>query len=84
MWNMWILLLLTFGLLALCMLGLGIKMLLKKNGEFSHRCAMHELGEGQACGNCSSTGRHEDCPNFQLHHGNTASRMAKAVEMADE
>ena len=67
-----------------CVAGLAVKILFKKNGQFSHRCAMSELGEGHRCGNCSSTGRHEDCPNFQLHHGDTASRAAKALELAKD
>ncbi len=82
MW--WTVLLLTVVLVALCVAGLAVKILFKKNGQFSHRCAMSELGEGHRCGNCSSTGRHEDCPNFQLHHGDTASRAAKALELAKD
>lgn len=74
-------LLITIFLVAFCVLALAVKMLFRKDGEFSHKCAMKDLGEGASC--CSHTGRHEDCPSYQLHHGNTASRMAKAVEMAD-
>lgn len=82
MW--WMVLLLTIALLAFCVLGLGVRILFKKNGRFSHRCAMSDLDEGHGCGHCPSAGRHEDCPNFQLHHGNTANRAAKALELADE
>ncbi|MCM1042484.1 MAG: hypothetical protein NC396_08690 [Bacteroides sp.] len=79
------LLLVTLILVALCVAGLGIRILLKKNGEFSHRCAVREAGgELGSCHSCSATGRHEDCPNYQLHHGNTASQLAQAVGMADE
>ncbi|MCM1169753.1 MAG: hypothetical protein NC324_07440 [Bacteroides sp.] len=75
----------TLILVALCVAGLGIRILLKKNGEFSHRCAVREAGgELGSCHSCSATGRHEDCPNYQLHHGNTASQLAQAVGMADE
>lgn len=82
---MWIVLLLAIVVVALCMAGLGIRVLLKKNGEFSHRCAVREAGgELGSCHSCSATGRHEDCPNYQLHHGNTATRLAQAIRMADE
>ncbi|MCM1532477.1 MAG: hypothetical protein NC048_04865 [Bacteroides sp.] len=75
----------TLILVAFCIAGLGIRILLKKNGEFSHRCAVREAGgELGSCHSCSATGRHEDCPNYQLHHGNTASQLAQAVDMADE
>lgn len=75
----------TLVLVALCVAGLGIRILLKKNGEFSHRCAVREAGgELGSCHSCSATGRHEDCPNYQLHHGTTASQLARAVDMADE
>lgn len=78
---LWILLAATFVLVAFCLLGLSIRVLLKKDGQFSHRCASREEG-GDCC--CQVQGKHEDCPNYQLHHGNTATRMAKAAEMASE
>lgn len=78
------LLLLTLVLVALCVAGLGVRVWLKKNGEFSHRCAMRENGGAEACGSCAEAGKHEDCPHYELHHGNTATRLAKAVTMADE
>ncbi len=82
---MWKLLLPALVIVAFCVAGLGIRILLKKNGEFSHRCAAREAGgELGSCHSCSDTGRHEDCPNYQLHHGNTATRLAQAVNMADE
>ena len=77
------LLVVTLCLVALCVAGLGVRVWLKKNGEFSHRCAAKEAG-GVACGSCADSGRHEDCPNYQLHHGDTALRLAQAVTMADE
>ncbi len=79
------LLLVTLCLVALCVAGLGVRVWLKKNGTFSHRCAVKEAGgELGSCGACPTAGRHEDCPNYQLHHGDTASRLARAVTMADE
>ena len=72
------LLVLTLRVVAFCLVALSVRVLFKKNGTFSHRCAARESGAP-----CCSSGRHEDCPNFELHHGNTATRMAKAVEMAD-
>lgn len=75
-------LLITIVLVAFCVAGLAVRMIFRRGGEFSHRCAMKDMGEeGGHC--CSHTGRHEDCPSYQLHHGNTATRMAKAIEMAD-
>lgn len=68
------LLLSALVLVTLCVAGLGIKVILRHNGEFSHRCVA----------SCSAAGRHEDCPSYQLHHGNTATQLAQAVKMADE
>lgn len=75
-------LLVTVILLALCMSGLAVRLLVRRNGQFSHRCAMKDLGEG-SCAHATSTGRHEDCPAYELHHGNTATQMAKAARMAE-
>ncbi len=49
--------LLAIGFLALCMAGIGIKILLKKNGEFAGTCASNNPlleEEGASCGVCGA------------------------------
>ncbi|MDE6493229.1 MAG: hypothetical protein K2L50_01420 [Bacteroidales bacterium] len=78
------LLLFSLIVVGLCVAGLAIKLLIRRDGTFSHRCAMRESDGEAACGSCSPSGRHEDCPHYELHHGHTASQMAKASAMAEE
>lgn len=75
----WVLFVLTLGGVALCFFALSVRVIFKKDGQFSRRCASQQ--SGGSC-RCQEHGRHEDCPNYQLHHGNTATRVAKAAEMA--
>lgn len=49
--------LLAIGFLALCMAGIGVKILLKKNGEFAGTCASNNpllQEEGASCGVCGA------------------------------
>ena len=58
-------LLLTIFMLAVGFVGLGIKILLKKNGEFSGTCASQSPflnKEGEACGICGAKPE-EKCKN---------------------
>jgi hypothetical protein len=51
------LILIAIGLLALAFAGLAIKILLKKNGEFSGTCASNNpmlREEGASCGVCGA------------------------------
>jgi hypothetical protein len=48
---------LAIGFLALCMAGIGVKILLKKNGEFAGTCASNNPlleEEGASCGVCGA------------------------------
>ena len=52
-------------MLAFVFLGIGIKILLKKNGEFSGTCASQNPllnNEGETCGICGATAD-EKCKN---------------------
>lgn len=60
-----ILFLLTIGFLALVIIGIGIKILIRKNGEFSGTCASQSPflnQEGEACGFCGALPE-EKCKN---------------------
>lgn len=53
----WAVILLAIGFLALCMAGIGVKILLKKNGEFAGTCASNNPlleDEGASCGVCGA------------------------------
>ena len=57
--------LLTIGFLALVIIGIGIKILIRKNGEFSGTCASQSPflnQEGEACGFCGALPE-EKCKN---------------------
>lgn len=48
---------LAIGFLALCMAGIGVKILLKKDGEFAGTCASNNPlleEEGASCGVCGA------------------------------
>jgi hypothetical protein len=50
--------LLSIGLLALCFAGIAIKIILKKDGEFSGTCASNNPllnKEGESCSFCGAT-----------------------------
>ena len=58
------LLFITFGLLALAVLGIAIKLWAKKDGEFAGTCASQNPmlnQEGEACGYCGKLP--ENCEN---------------------
>ncbi len=58
------LLFITFGLLALAVLGIAIKLWAKKDGEFAVTCASQNPmlnQEGEACGYCGKLP--ENCEN---------------------
>ena len=60
-----LLFLITVGLLIFVFVGIGIKILIKKNGEFSGTCASqnpHLNKEGEACGFCGKSAD-EKCKN---------------------
>ena len=51
------LILLSIGLVALCFAGIAIKLIVKKDGEFSGTCASHNPylnKEGEACSFCGA------------------------------
>tara|TARA_B100001939_G_C16832764_1_gene569448 strand:+ start:239 stop:442 length:204 start_codon:yes stop_codon:yes gene_type:complete len=51
------LILLSIGLVALCFAGIAIKLILKKDGEFSGTCASNNPylnKEGEACSFCGA------------------------------
>lgn len=53
----WQLILLTVGLVALCVAGIAIKLIVKKDGKFSGTCASQSPflnKEGEACGFCGA------------------------------
>ena len=57
--------LLTIGFLTLVIIGIGIKILIRKNGEFSGTCASQNPflnQEGEACGFCGALPE-EKCKN---------------------
>jgi|TARA_B110000908_G_scaffold92452_1_gene109563 hypothetical protein len=57
--------LLTIGFLVFVFAGIGIKILLKKNGKFSGTCASQSPflnKEGEACGICGASPE-EKCKN---------------------
>jgi|TARA_Y100001968_G_C19332916_1_gene705251 hypothetical protein len=57
--------LLTIGFLTLVIIGIGIKILIRKNGEFSGTCASQSPflnQEGEACGFCGALPE-EKCKN---------------------
>lgn len=74
---------------GLAVLALSVRILIKKNGQFLHRCAMSDIdfgdGEHHDCGHCSVPpgGRHEDCPRFQLHHGTAFTQTMEALNMIE-
>ena len=59
------LLLLTFGLLSIALLGIAIKLWAKKDGKFSGTCASQNPmlnKDGEACGFCGKTPeQYENC-----------------------
>ena len=57
--------LLTIGFLTLVIMGIGIKILIRKNGEFSGTCASQSPflnQEGESCGICGAKPE-EKCKN---------------------
>ena len=71
----WRVLLLTFGMLALAVAGIAIKILLKKNGEFAGTCAsnnpMFQNDEG-GCSYCGAT-KDEVCKKEDLEETSPAA-----------
>lgn len=63
--------LLSVGLIALAFIGLAIRVLIKKNGRFSKKCASIDVGDGTKVGGCNGCGdkKHSKCPRFEEHHG---------------
>tara|TARA_Y100000739_G_C20607976_1_gene466788 strand:+ start:2831 stop:3034 length:204 start_codon:yes stop_codon:yes gene_type:complete len=60
-----ILLITTIIMISLVFVGIGIKIILKKNGEFSGTCASQNPlinTEGEACGLCGAA-PNEQCQN---------------------
>ena len=60
--------LITIGMIALAFAGIGIKILLKKNGKFSGTCASQNPllnKEGEACGFCGALPE-EQCKNEEI------------------
>ena len=49
--------LITIFILGLSLIGIGIKILVKKNGKFSGTCASQNpiLNQGEACGLCGAS-----------------------------
>jgi len=64
------LILITVILLALAIGGIGIKMFIKKDGQFTKSCtnSIDENGKPGDC-ICDSQQLEKDCPNFSKHHG---------------
>ena len=60
--------LITIGFLCLVFVGIGIKILIKKNGEFSGTCASQNSllnKEEEACGFCGALPK-EKCKNEEV------------------
>lgn len=61
--------LLTLVLVSLCVAGIAIKILFKKDGRFSGTCASQSPflnKEGEACGICGKLPEEQDCKNPEL------------------
>jgi len=61
--------LITIFMLAFVFAGIGVKILLKKNGKFAGTCASQSPflnEEGEACGICGATAE-EKCKNEELN-----------------
>ena len=64
-----ILFLITFFIILLCFAGIAIKLLLKKNGEFSGTCASQSPflnKEKEICGICGKLPSEKDCKQTQI------------------
>jgi hypothetical protein len=61
--------LITLGLLTLALLGIAIKMFVKKDGEFKKQCLTIEFESGEKIGCICDSERHEDCKYYEIHHG---------------
>lgn len=59
-----VLILLTIGILALCLVGMAIKIWAKKDGKFAGTCASqspHLNPEGEPCGFCGKMPDEQEC-----------------------
>ena len=68
----WRVVLLTIGMLALAVVGIAIKILLKKTGEFAGTCASNNpmfQNEDGGCGFCGAT-KDEACQKEGLEEAN--------------
>jgi hypothetical protein len=61
--------LITLGLLTLALIGIAIKMFVKKGGEFKKQCLSIEFESGEKIGCVCDSERHEDCEYYEVHHG---------------
>ena len=81
----WISLLVSIILLGVAILAMSVRIILKKDGRFSHRCAMKDIDMGNGvsyhCDTCTLPpgGRHEDCPRYEQHHGTAATQTMAAI-----
>ena len=61
--------LLSIGLLALCFAGIAIKLIVKKDGEFSGTCASQSPflnKDNQPCGLCGKMPEEAECKNPEI------------------
>lgn len=56
------LLFISIGVVAFVILGIGIKMLFKKNGQFVKQCSVKDPNSGKSMG-CSCGGAENSCHN---------------------
>ena len=64
--------LITAALLAVALIGIGIKMFVKKGGEFKKQCLTIEFESGEKIGCVCDAERHEDCQYYEVHHGKSS------------
>lgn len=75
----------SVALVAVAFVGLAVRVLFKKGGKFSKRCASIDIGDGKIVGGCDGCGdkKHSQCPHFEKHHGfesMPAEQIREAIE----
>lgn len=65
--NYWVVLIVAFAVLLLCVAGLGIKILVRRNGEFKRHCSGYDPYTGKQNGCACAHSQNRNCEQRKKH-----------------
>jgi hypothetical protein len=65
------LILISIVFLAIALAGIGIKILIQKNGQFKKSCSSADPSGRRIGCSCGGDGDDSSCENYQVHHGSS-------------